>query len=144
LGAPSVFNFYRPDYQPQGAISQNYLEAPEFQILNSTNSIGLVNHTDILTIRREYFIGCYEEAPGAEDTDVWEEDFFMNYTFLTSVLNNLDELLRRIDLLYANGNLSDDTKTIIKNAMNQLDEPIDKLRIALYLTMISPDYVIQK
>ncbi|MEM6769685.1 MAG: DUF1800 family protein, partial [Bacteroidota bacterium] len=43
LNAPSVFNFYRPDYQPQGAIGQRQLVAPEFQILNSTNAIGIIN-----------------------------------------------------------------------------------------------------
>ena len=43
FNAPSVFNFFLPEYSPQGPINQQYLVAPEFQILNSTNSIGLIN-----------------------------------------------------------------------------------------------------
>ncbi|MEL7020845.1 MAG: DUF1800 family protein, partial [Bacteroidota bacterium] len=144
LSAPSVFNFYRPDYQPQGAIGQNYLEAPEFQILNSTNSIGIVNHADLTIIRRDYFLGCLEEQPDADDTEIWEYGHYMDYTFLEGIANNTNELIRRIDILYANGNMSTATKDIIKTAVNQLGNPVDKVRMALYLTMISPDYAIQK
>jgi len=34
VGAPSVFNFYLPDYAPGGAVAGSSLVAPEFQILN--------------------------------------------------------------------------------------------------------------
>ncbi|WP_434339520.1 DUF1800 domain-containing protein [Motilimonas cestriensis] len=43
LGSPSVFNFYRPDYQPLTLAGSN-LVAPEAQIANSVASIGLLNH----------------------------------------------------------------------------------------------------
>ncbi|MBD8525074.1 DUF1800 domain-containing protein [Pseudomarimonas arenosa] len=39
LGAPSVFNFYEPDYQPPGALAEAGLYAPEFQILNESSAI---------------------------------------------------------------------------------------------------------
>lgn len=42
LGSPSVFNFYRPDYQPL-ALAGTELVAPEAQIANSATSIGLLN-----------------------------------------------------------------------------------------------------
>lgn len=43
LGSPSVFNFYRPDYQPQ-TLADTELVAPEAQIANSVTSIGLMNY----------------------------------------------------------------------------------------------------
>ena len=39
LGAPSVFNFYEPDYQPPGPLADAGLFAPEFQILNESTAI---------------------------------------------------------------------------------------------------------
>ena len=39
----SVFNFYRPDYGPNGLISDLVLTAPEFQINNDVSSLHLLN-----------------------------------------------------------------------------------------------------
>lgn len=40
LGAPSVFNFYEPDYQQPGEIASANLYSPEFQILDESTSIS--------------------------------------------------------------------------------------------------------
>ena len=39
LGAPSVFNFYEPDYAVPGVISTLGLVSPEFQIINESSSV---------------------------------------------------------------------------------------------------------
>lgn len=49
LSAPSVFNFFLPDFKPNGEIAENGLIAPEFQIHNSSTSIGYVNIIDYFT-----------------------------------------------------------------------------------------------
>jgi len=41
--APSVFNFYRPDYAPAGPISAAGLVAPEFQITNEFTIVTTIN-----------------------------------------------------------------------------------------------------
>lgn len=43
LGAPSVFNFYEPDYQPPGAIADAGLFGPEFQIINENSTMQTAN-----------------------------------------------------------------------------------------------------
>lgn len=43
LGAPSVFNFYEPDYAPRGAIADLALVAPEFQIINESTALLAAN-----------------------------------------------------------------------------------------------------
>ncbi|SMF95766.1 Uncharacterized conserved protein, DUF1800 family [Methylomagnum ishizawai] len=43
LSAPSVFNFFRPDYAPNGAIKNKGLVAPEFQMVTETQSTQLHN-----------------------------------------------------------------------------------------------------
>jgi uncharacterized protein (DUF1800 family) len=40
LGAPSVFNFYEPDYRQPGAIADAGLYSPEFQIINESTFIS--------------------------------------------------------------------------------------------------------
>lgn len=44
MDAPSVFNWYRPDYAPPGRLSENGLHAPEFQIANETTVVRGINH----------------------------------------------------------------------------------------------------
>lgn len=43
LGAPSVFNFYEPDYKVPGDIADLGLVSPEFQIINESSSILTAN-----------------------------------------------------------------------------------------------------
>jgi hypothetical protein len=43
LAAPSVFNFYRPDYMRAGPLARAGLVAPEFQIINE-NSLVLTHN----------------------------------------------------------------------------------------------------
>ncbi|TBO34274.1 DUF1800 domain-containing protein [Aquabacterium lacunae] len=44
LMSNSVFNFFLPDHQPQGELSNLNLSAPEFQIANDNTTIGHLNY----------------------------------------------------------------------------------------------------
>jgi uncharacterized protein (DUF1800 family) len=43
LGAPSVFNFYEPDYKQPGRITDAGLFSPEMQIIHEVTSVGTAN-----------------------------------------------------------------------------------------------------
>ncbi len=145
MGAPSVFNFFLPDYRPQGPIGQSYYTAPEFQIFNATNAIGLINEIDFRTIKRAYLIDyCQDEQEDPEEEEYQEEEYFMDYSRALSLVDQQDQFINHLDILLANGLLSTDTKNIVKNAINQLSSPKEKLQMALYLILISPDYAILK
>lgn len=152
LESPSVFNFYLPDYSPQGPINQNYLTAPTFQILNSTNAIGIVNDVDLRTVRGGYLSSeCIgeEEFEGEEEDDDedYEEDpslYQMDFSEVLPLTLDPSELIDYLDILIANGLLQDDTKQIIRDAISQLEVPEERLRLALYLILIAPDYAILK
>ena len=145
MNAPSVFNFFLPDYQPPGPISQNYYVAPEFQILNSTNAIGIINDVHRRTIDQAYLSDiCIGDEEEEEDDNEEELGNIMDYTAALDLIGNLDAFIDHLDILLANGLLQDDTKTIIKNAISGLNEPNDQLKMALYLILISPDYAILK
>ncbi len=44
LGAPSVFNWYRPDFAPAGTLAQNGFFSPEFQIINENSIVRGLNY----------------------------------------------------------------------------------------------------
>ncbi|GMU42431.1 MAG: hypothetical protein AMXMBFR25_04170 [Lysobacterales bacterium] len=58
LGAPSVFNFYEPDYAQPGEIADAGLHSPEFQILNESSFINLSDE-----LWRRIFAGYSMSSP---------------------------------------------------------------------------------
>ncbi|MCU0796328.1 MAG: DUF1800 family protein [Akkermansiaceae bacterium] len=44
VGPPTVFNWYRPDYAPAGALAENGFASPEFQIVNETTIVRAINY----------------------------------------------------------------------------------------------------
>jgi len=80
----------------------------------------------------------------------WERDdpyTTLVTTELEALARDPEALVNRLDVLFTHGNLSDRTRSIIKNSMTTLtggDYREDRVRLALYLIMISPDYAIFK
>ena len=150
--APSVFNFFQPDYQPQGPIAQRYLVAPEFQILNSTNAIGTINDLEWRIFDEETALGGFEEGMFEEDEQEEEEpersewNGLNQFDFSTELALATDpvRLVKRLNTLLAQGQLSTATQQIILDALLQLDEAEDRVRMAIFLVMISPDYAVLK
>ena len=58
---------------------------------------------------------------------------------------NPSAMVERLNLLLAGGTLSSETmQTIIEIIDVTYLEPVDRVKLALYFILISPDYVIQK
>ncbi len=139
LMSPSVFNFFSPFYQPAGDIQNNGLVGPEFQILNSSTSISYVNVADAMFFGDEYLATFEEGVPDPVLFDLTDEQ-----SLLSANPNDATVLVERLNILMAAGQLSNNTKNIIINAVDQLTDADDKLDMAMYLIMISPDAVILK
>ena len=139
MASPSVFNFFLPDFQPIGDIADAGLVAPEFQIYNTRTSIGFVNEVQVWTIWEYLF-------------NTWTENDYSTYTDFTGFVESAKDpevLLNRLDVLLTNGQLTDNTREIIKDALHAiegggLDLVTDRIELATYLIMISPDYAIFK
>lgn len=137
LGSRTVFNFYLPDYQPLGQISENNLVGPEFQIHNSRTSIEYINKVN------EWAVWGYV-------MDDWEKDnphVTYNLDELKSLARDPEALVNRLDMLFTHGSLSQYTRDLIKEAITPFienDYRQDRVRLALYLILISPDYNIMK
>jgi len=151
LTAPSVFNFYLPEYQPNGPIANADLFAPEFQIHTSATSINFIN------LAYDWFINDYygEVATHAGNTSHNSPSYALNdldpvdYLYLDleeeyNMAADAPALVERMNLILSGGLFSADTKKAIIQAVEQLSDPIEKVKAALFLSFIAPEYNIQK
>ena len=86
----------------------------------------------------------YEEDEEDEEEEEESENNQMDFSDEEAIAMDSDLLIDRLDILLANGLLSSQSKSTIKSAVDQLDEPSDRVKMATYLIMISPDYAILK
>lgn len=148
--SPSVFNFFQQDYQPIGPVDSLDLVAPEFQITNSKTVTGFINGLyrwildDNPADERDIFSG--ENNDGYADEiahlDVSDEILLAND-------QHLHILIDRLNLILAQGQLSDATEQTIINALKVFDQddPEDlefRARLAIYLVLCAPEYLISK
>jgi len=137
LAAPSVFNFYTPDYSPVGGVSEAGLVAPEFKIHDSSTSIQGINKIYAWNIWDGPWYSWHGEY-GDPDIGYLTDQF-------NGVVENPEALLNYLDILYTHGQLTDETRGYIKEAISPMaPDEWEVVRNAIYLLMISPDYKIQK
>ncbi|MBC7884786.1 MAG: DUF1800 domain-containing protein, partial [Saprospiraceae bacterium] len=139
MASPSVFNFYLPDYQPVGDLTAADLVGPEFKIHNTATAIGYINSVHHWTLWNSLMYSW--QGTQNNPDGVW---------ILTNELEALSQdsetLINELDKLFTHGQLSDETRQIIRNAVNAYywngnnDWRYYRVRLALYLIMISPDY----
>ncbi len=144
LASPSVFNFFQPDYQPIGMIADNDLVAPEFQIANSITIIGYANRLhDWLLMEND--IMEFDRIFHGEDWDESKEILLnLEDEFALGTDEQLHQLIDRLDLILAHGQLSQETHDIIFQTIQSMPESESEFRVrmAMFLVMVSPDYLI--
>jgi len=143
LGAPHVFNFFSPDYIPNNEFNDANLVGPEFKIHNSATSIAFINEVDYWTYP-EYFSVLNTWELGIEDTP-------LDFEALKYYAKDSEVLINQLDKLFTRGLLSEETRELIIEAVDLIignDQNIDymhfRVKMALYLILISPDYAILK
>ncbi len=152
--SPSVFNFYLPTYSPPGPLTQLGLVAPEFQIVNASSAVSAANyfwnaiwdgmhrwgyaradHKVALDLSAEMAL----TAPAAAWSDHW----------LNVEPYDLDPLLRRLDLVLTGGTLSPAQLQVIREHVDRVrwptwDWPRERLRLAIYLILNTPEFCVQR
>jgi uncharacterized protein (DUF1800 family) len=139
MRSPTVFNFYRPGYVPPNtAIATAGLVAPELQIVNEIAVIGYSNY-----MRSQVQNGSGSNSP---------RDIQPDYTAEMALADNPAALVDRVGLLLTAGTMSAGTRTLIINAVNSITMPatnqttarLNRARLAVFFTLSSPDYLVQK
>ena len=134
---PSVFNFYEPGYSRPGEILDKGMLSPEFQIMNPLTATTVPN-------RLWWFIrnGFHDGNPGVTPP------FRLDLAPHRRVSTHTDQLLDRINLLLCHGSLSADGRASMRGAIDFWD-PTDtnwkeRLDLAIYLALVSPDSAVLK
>lgn len=135
MSSPSVFNFFTPDYRPNGPVKNANLVAPEFQITTAVTGITSPNH---------FLTACYDGLnrwTGDPETDVQ-----LNLNDLLGLAGQPDALLQKLDLLLTYGNLRPAQHQIIREALERIPftSAEERVRMAVYLITTSPEFCILK
>jgi uncharacterized protein (DUF1800 family) len=162
LHAPTVFNFYTPDFIPLGPIKDAGLVGPEFKILNSSTSVNYLNNTMMWVNpwpNNNQESGVVIESGEVVNNWTYRLDsiIFLNTNYLESIATDNEKLIHEMDKILSHGQLSDVTLNILRSLCTEMDSyavPGDpwwlarykrhKTRLLLYYIMISPDYNILK
>ena len=135
MHAPSVFNFFLPDYQPLGPIAEAGLVAPEFQITTATTSVATIN----------FWASTLQEALMDFNEDLVPNEARLNLDNEIALADNIPALMDRLDLLLTQGALSADARGVIHSALQQVPSGtsrVERVRFAIYLFLNSPDFAV--
>jgi uncharacterized protein (DUF1800 family) len=134
LRAPTVFNFFEPNFVLPGATAAAGLYAPEYQIMTDTTAITQPNfyYTYISTTR---------------STNAADQTPLPVFDPLLPLATNPTQLVDSLNLLLTAGTMPASTSTRIVSALSALPSAtpaLEKVRVAVYLTLTSPSGAIQK
>ncbi|MGE0311980.1 MAG: DUF1800 family protein [Lautropia sp.] len=132
LLAPSVFNFYSPDYRNPGAIAAAGLDSPEFQITTETTVVGTLNFFANLVFDKGY-------GRGASRLE-------LDFPMLEPIAGDANQLIAHVDMMFMAGRMTPATRTSFARAINSIDPKnrVERIQSALVLTAIAPEFVIQR
>jgi uncharacterized protein (DUF1800 family) len=169
LRAPTVFNFYEPDYQFPGILAANGLVTPEFQLSSDTNvirqsnflfggiySTNLTNSTTSLTSGLTNGFSSFRSGSHdlAMDFSAWMGPRTSGTDYWTNTAN-LRDLIRTLSGILMAGQMSpameDQIYNFVSNTANIAypASPADtdrrnRLRAILYFIAVSPEHAIQR
>ncbi len=135
LLAPSVFNFYSPDFKQPGPMAAAGLSAPEFQITTETTVVGTLN-----------FFARLIEAGGYGRWGDDESRLALDLRGLEAIAHDPAALVERLNLMFMNRAIGDTTRATMIGAIAAIDgaSRANRVRAALVLTSIAPEFVIQR
>jgi uncharacterized protein (DUF1800 family) len=152
LHAPSVFNFFQPDYRHPGAISRAGLFSPEFQLTSEVGTIGYTNFN-----HASLYWGIWTFEPNAQGHAMYIN---MNHAEEVALLNragftpqqNQQALIDLLNLRLLSGQMSAGLRQHITRAFADLpwwydyreEHQIQRVKTAAWIILSSPEYAIQK
>lgn len=153
LMAPSVFNFFQPDFSRPGLISQMGLHSPEFQILTELTATTQAN---TLYNAIHFGIWAYKTDPESNETIYVKPDFSDLVAILNSEGANYKKaqgkLLDYLNDILLFGNMSDLLRSEIQAAFDALpswfqyedSRQLLRAQMAVYLIVTSSEFFVQR
>jgi uncharacterized protein (DUF1800 family) len=151
MRSPSVFNFYRPGYVPPGTESAAAsLAVPELQIAHETTTAGYVN----------YMRDNIAQGAGQWNDSTRRRDLQADFSAEVALAEQPPALIDRLNAKLMYGTMPAELKAEIQAAIEKIAIPVlnstgsnqkqlndakrARVNAALFLTVISPEFQVQK
>ncbi|MBL8524480.1 MAG: DUF1800 family protein [Betaproteobacteria bacterium] len=140
LRAPSVFNFYAPDFSPTGPLSQQSLYGPEFGITNSATISGFMDFS------KYGVIGGFGQG-NTSNPNAWIRP---NYDAYIAMASTPATMVDALNILLLSGSMSLQFRTKLIDVATKLTDSnsttqsTERFKTVLWLILNSPEYSIQK
>ncbi|MDA7501930.1 DUF1800 domain-containing protein [Chitinophagales bacterium] len=151
MGAPSVFNFFTPFYAEEEIVKPAGLVSPEFQIMHSVTAISFLNLMEDGIKNRPFRNQTTVNPNSPKLTNNNADDPFLDYSDEIAIVQGPDgnnALVDRLNIILCHGELTEGSKNIIVDALDQLDDANatftaeDKVHNAIYFITAAADYTI--
>ena len=140
MRSPSVFNFFRPGYVPPNTtLASKSLVAPEFQIANEVSVATYAN-----TLQTWIPNGFGSTATGQTGPDIR-----IAATEARALASDVNKLVDHVSLMLTSNTMSTATRDSIRTAVGSIaatatNSAANRVNLALFMTMTSPDFLVQK
>ena len=146
-GAPSVFNFYRPDYSPANVFGEAELDAPEFQILTEKDITAASNWGGSIIFNSYGFLRerCEENLSFESGVGC----LFARFDDEIEMARDAGDLVNHLDVLMLSGQMSDGMRDVLLEHIEPFDaeqaqERLYRVAEATYLLWMSPEFAVQR
>lgn len=134
LRSPSVFNFFKPDYSPPGAILNAGLVAPEFQIATDTQVMDVAN----------FFFDTLVNQPPPNFP--WQTEHQIDISGLLALAGNPTTLVETLNDALLFGRLDAVSEQLIIDRIEDIDagQTTQRVTEAIYYVFTSPMAMVQR
>jgi uncharacterized protein (DUF1800 family) len=140
LRSPSVFNFFRPDYRPTGALADAGLYAPEFQIVTEASVATTGNAL-------AYAASSYLDSLGGNLLSLPDLMVYLDYEPWEAIVATPAELVDELDLVFMSGQMPADMRAALLAYLAQFPDhstAAERLREVVLAIVLSPQQSIQR
>jgi uncharacterized protein (DUF1800 family) len=135
LQAPSVFNFFSPDYAPPGEIATRGLRAPEMQIATEFQNTFITN-----------VLAAYTFVQNSANPDLGPDDVAIDITEELALAGDPEALIDLVAARLLAGEISPVLRAEIAGMLARIPPGEAAARVAetLYFVVTSPEYAYQR
>ncbi|MGK0184790.1 MAG: hypothetical protein ACI9R3_000564 [Verrucomicrobiales bacterium] len=140
LSSPSVFNWFMPGYVFPGVMAEAGMVGPEFQTTTETWVVKSANYKYGLLFAPN---GLGLQAVRGDRSN--DDHAIPDFAPLQAVLdaNGVEGLIDHLNMFWSTGAMTEETKAVLLDVVSNTSDTL-KLKTAIYLTVVSPDFIIQR
>jgi len=146
LSAPSVFNFFAPDFQRVGNIAFAGLYSPEFQNTNENTLVLTANLIQEAIYQYQDSAGRRYKDPQYPTNSVGNDDILIRTAAWEGFAADPATLVDRLNLVFMQGQMTPAMQTTLINYIAAIpaSTPASRVIEALDLVVNSPQYAVQR